>query len=177
MSEKKNSLPLWLSRYSKTMDKIEMVLATFSGIITVLLMVLIDANVIGRYSLNMPVPGSVEISILLLVILLITAQPWVQGKYAHLRLDFIVEHVPANVAGIIKLIVLVISLGFCGLWAWQSAAFTTRSWEDAFFGLITIPLWPALLVIPISIFAICLRIPFQIYEEIAKLRHLSSERR
>jgi TRAP-type C4-dicarboxylate transport system permease small subunit len=176
MPENKNKLASWLSQYSKTMDKIEMGLATFSGVVTVLLMALIDANVIGRYTLNMPVPGSVEISIMLLVILLISAQPWVQGKNAHLRLDFIVERVPARAAGIIKLLVLIVSFGFCVVWAWQSAAFASRSWEDAFFGLLVIPIWPALLVIPISIFVICFRIPFQIYEEINKLRGLSGER-
>ncbi len=177
MSNNRKGLLPWLSRYSKTLDKIETALATFSGIITILLMVLIDANVIGRYSLNMPVPGSVEISILLLVMLLITAQPWVQSKNAHLKLDFIVEHVPVNAARIIKLLVYIVSFGFCVLWAWQSAAYASRSWEDAFFGIITIPMWPALILVPVSLFVICFRIPFQIYEEINKLRGSSGNGR
>jgi TRAP-type C4-dicarboxylate transport system permease small subunit len=176
MSENIKAGPSWLLRYSKTIDKIEIVLATFSGIVTILLMILIDSNVIGRYAVKMPVPGSVEISVILLVILLITGQPRVQGENIHLRLDFIVEHLSAKVASIIQILVLVISWFLCLLWAWHSAAFAIRSWGDAFFGIIEIPIWPALLIVPISILVMCLRIPLQIYGEIEKLRQLHGKR-
>jgi TRAP-type C4-dicarboxylate transport system permease small subunit len=170
MVENKTIPNSWLSKYSEILLKIETALAIFSAIVTVLLMILVDANVLGRYTLNLPVPGAVEVSILLLAMLLITAQPWVQTKNVHLRLDFIIEHVPVEIARIIQLAVFIVSLIFCVAWAWGSTDYTIRSWGDAFFGLIAIPFWPALLVIPISIIVICLRIPIQIYQEIISLR-------
>jgi TRAP-type C4-dicarboxylate transport system permease small subunit len=166
----------WVNALSNGLRKIEVIMGTISGVLIIILMLLIDVTVSGRYLFNKPLPLSYELAILVLVVIMMIGQPWVQSIRGHLGMEFILERVSARKAAIIRIFGLVIVMAILFLLAWQGARFASRNMDMVFFGIVEVPVWPALVAVPIGFGIACFRIPFQIYEEIANFRNLSRQR-
>jgi TRAP-type C4-dicarboxylate transport system permease small subunit len=174
VSESGKKAESWVDKYSRVLRKIEIGTVTLCGIVLVVLMILTGANVIGRYVFNHPIMGAIEVSILLFLMIIMLAQPWVQALRGHLGLEFILERLPRksrpyfNVAALIAIFII------CVLLTWQSARFVSRNLNGAFFGGVTVYWLPGIIFMPIAFGIVCLRIPVQIYEDIMKIRKRTS---
>ena len=68
------------------------VVAMIAGTSAFALMWLVDVNVITRRAFNAPVPGSVEFSQALLVLIIMLGLAYAQSHGAHLRVTILVDH-------------------------------------------------------------------------------------
>ena len=175
MSEGDKKASSWVEVYSKILGKIEFGLAVVSGIILVILMFLTSANVIGRYTLNKPVIGAIEVSVIIFIMLIMLVQPWVQAGKAHLGLEFVLERLSPRKADIARLVSLILVFIVVFLLAWQSGNFALRNWFYASHGVQDYHYWPAFLCVSIAFSLICFRLPLQIYEQVLELKKLRKE--
>jgi TRAP-type C4-dicarboxylate transport system permease small subunit len=170
LTENDNKASSWVNVYSKVLGKIEFGLAVVSGIILVILMLLTSANVIGRYSMNQPVIGAIEVSVIIFIMMIMLVQPWVQSGKAHLGLEFVLERLSPRKADIARLVALILVFFVVFLLAWQSANFAMRNWHYASHGVHDYRYWPAFLCVSIAFTLICFRLPLQVYEQIMELK-------
>lgn len=170
MSEGAKKASSWVEVYSKILGKIEFGLAVVSGIILVVLMLLTSSNVIGRYTLNKPVLGAIEISVIIFIMMIMLVQPWVQAGKAHLGLEFVLERLSPRKADIARLVALILVFFTVFLLAWQSGSFALRNWHYASHGVEDYRYWPAFLCVTIAFSLVCFRLPLQIYEQILELK-------
>lgn len=175
MSEGDNKASSWVEVYSNILGKIEFILAVVSGIILVTLMLLTSANVIGRYTLNKPVIGAIEISVIIFIMMIMLVQPWVQAGKAHLGLEFVLERLSPKKADIARLVALILVFFIVFLLAWQSGSFALRNWHYASHGVEDYRYWPAFLCITIAFSLVCFRLPLQIYQQARVLKGSKSQ--
>jgi len=168
-------VPSWGETYSKILGKIEFSLAVVSGVILVILMFLTSSNVIGRYLLNKPVIGAIEVSVIIFIMLIMLVQPWVQAGKAHLGLEFVLERLSPKKADICRMVALIIEFIVVFLLAWQSGRFALRNWFYASHGVEDYYYWPAFLCITIAFSIVCFRLPYQIYQQALVLKESGSE--
>lgn len=118
------------------------------GATIVVLMFLTVAHVIGRYFLGSPLPGMVELSSFMLVIIIFLTSGYNEVAKAHTVIRIAIERFPEKVQAIIDTITYLMSLVIIAIACWQSivrAIFTMKTeYSSAVWG---IPHFPFLLVV------------------------------
>jgi TRAP-type C4-dicarboxylate transport system permease small subunit len=99
---------------------------SYAGMAAIVMLLL--ADVFGRFFLHVTVPGSVEIVSLLLVIVVFFAIPYTDTQEGgHLVVDMVINVLPQKVKTILYRFVTLLSSIFFGLVAWQAGL---NGWED-----------------------------------------------
>ncbi len=111
---------------------------------TFVMMLLVVANVIGRYLFNAPVTGTLEFTESLLVIVIFLSIALTQYDGGHIRVNLITRRLPKRIARIMSIIAMLCGCAFftwCAYAAWifaaQSFSFGEQEWGEVVF-----PLWP-----------------------------------
>lgn len=125
-----------------------------AGGLTIVLMLLIGTEVVVRGFSGGSLPGTIEISEVLLVFIVALGLGRAQQTGTHVSTDLVTSRLAPRVGAVVRGVGLAVSAGFL-LWAtWVSAA---RGWEamlvgEARFGISEVPVWPARLILPIGLF-------------------------
>ncbi len=90
-----------------------------AGVIIVM-MLLVTANVCGRYFFNSPILGTPELACLMMIIIVFPALAWAALEEKHIKVDFIMDRFPRRVQVIVDNITLLIALGMFAIITWQS---------------------------------------------------------
>ena len=93
--------------------------AVISGLVVMFLMFYTTADVIGRYTLNRPVPAAFEYSIIFLVYICYFGITLVQARGGHMRLGFIWEKSGLRGRALIDLVSVIVGLFIFGIATWQ----------------------------------------------------------
>lgn len=108
------------------------------------IMLLVVANVIGRYLFNTPVPGSLEFTECLLVVVIFLSVALTQYDGGHIRVNLVTRRLPKWAARVLSVLSMLCGCAFftwCSYAAWiyafQSYSFGEREWGEVVF-----PLWP-----------------------------------
>ena len=129
------------------------------GVLIMLMSFLSTYAVTRRYLLNNPEPYSYEINTMFLTACVVFAIAGLQRAKRHLRVDFISNYFSPRVQVVFTDIVCpVLALLYVGIVTWQSldnALYSLSLWETSQ-SVWEEPLWPIKLVIPISMFWLCL---------------------
>jgi TRAP-type C4-dicarboxylate transport system permease small subunit len=104
------------------------------------LMLLVTANVIGRYFLNSPITGAPEIACLLMIVIVFPALAWVALDMGHIKVDFIMDRFPLRVQTVTDGTMLLISLGIYAIITWKSFSAAMKSSDVS--SLLSIPQAP-----------------------------------
>ena len=113
----------------RIIERISYVGVYISGVLAVIMACLATYGVIRRYAFNNPEKYSYEISIMFLVIGVVFALPYIQRVGRHLRVDFIVNRLPAGVQAVLGYIV------FPLLALFYIVPLTWKSWENSWYAL------------------------------------------
>ena len=143
-----------------------------SGIIILIMGFLTTYGVARRYIFDNPEPYSYEISTILLVACVLFALSAVQRGGRNLRVDFLSNLMSSKWQGILMDIVTpALALLFVGIIVWkswgiffsalQSGESSQSVWEE--------PLWPTKLLVPISMFWLCLTLISQLVHGVVNL--------
>ena len=131
-----------------------------SGGVLILLMSFLSTYAVGRrYLLNNPEPYSYELSTIFLTACVVVAVAGLQRFKRHLRVDFIANYFSPRMQLVFTdIITPVLALVYVVIITWKSldnAIYSLSLWETSQ-SVWEEPLWPTKLVIPISMFWLCL---------------------
>ncbi|MCF8177370.1 MAG: TRAP transporter small permease [Sulfuritalea sp.] len=90
-----------------------------AALILVFIMLLTCADVIGRYFLNMPVPGAFEITELAMGALIFVSLPLVTLRREHVTVDLLANFVPKRLRVIQLLLLDLLSITCVGVIGWR----------------------------------------------------------
>jgi TRAP-type C4-dicarboxylate transport system permease small subunit len=124
----------------KMLGSISRWMGYLSSAVIIILMLLVTANVIGRYFLNEPITGAPEIACLLMIVIVFPALAWVALEGKHVRVEFVMERFSPVVQAISDGIMLIISLGIYAIISWRSFLSATKSSDVS--SLLSIPQAP-----------------------------------
>ncbi len=99
-------------------------LITFSSVIVLLIMFLTVADVAGRFLLNMPVKGSMEILEILMILAMFPAFVWIEHQDSHLRVDLFTSYMTPGWRAVMDVFGKMTSVVFLAVLSWEL-------WEQA----------------------------------------------
>ena len=130
-----------------------------SSAATFLLMLLVVANIIGRYLFNKPLTGTLEFTESLLVLVIFCSVALTQYDGGHIRVNLVTRRLPRRVARGLTVFAMLSGCAFftwCAYAAWifaaQAYSFNEREWGEVVF-----PLWPMKFVVFIGISMLALQ--------------------
>jgi len=80
----------------------------------VVMMMLSVVDVTMRYTLNAPITGTMELTELMMICLLLGMAGCAMAK-RHVKVDIVIEHVSPKVVALMEIITLIIGVGLCGV--------------------------------------------------------------
>jgi TRAP-type C4-dicarboxylate transport system permease small subunit len=108
------------TRYDAIPDsKADIVFGTLSGVLLLSLMMVTVVDVCGRYLLNAPLPGSFEISAILMAGIVYSGLPVVSRRETHVTVDLLDPLVPPAVRSPQRVAVNLICAVFFAVLAWR----------------------------------------------------------
>ena len=119
-------------------------LGLLAAVSTFLMMVLVVVNVAGRYALNAPVTGTLEITESLLVIIILMALALTQFHDGHIRVTILTRRMPPALSRVAAIFALMLGAAFflwCSYASWKFA-YQSYTVDEAEWGSITFPLYP-----------------------------------
>ncbi len=116
---------------------------------TFVMMLLVVANVVGRYLFNTPLTGTLEFTESLLVIIIFLSVGLTQYDGGHIRVNLVTRRLPKRLARGLSVMAMLCGCAFftwCAYAAWiyamQSYSFGEQEWGEVVF-----PLWPMKFVV------------------------------
>ena len=120
-----------------------------SSVATFVMMLLVVANVIGRYLFNKPVTGTLEFTESLLVLIIFCSVALTQYDGGHIRVNLLTRRLPKRAARAMTVISMLCGCAFftwCAYAAWIFAA-QAYSFNEQEWGEVVFPLWPMKFVV------------------------------
>lgn len=137
-----------------------------------LMMLLVAADVIGRYVFNSPIYGAMEIGELMMVILVFLGMSYCTLERAHVRVELLVSRFSERTQVILDIIMSIASAAIFALIVWQMGM---QGWQGLFSpsGRITLLLGlkeaPFLLIAAIGGLLMCLELLVHSFHSLAKV--------
>ena len=146
-------------------------LALVSAAVLLAIMLLTVADVTGRYVLNRPIRGAIEISMQMMSYVVFLCLAYTLVKGAHVRISLALDSLPQRLRIQAEVIA---GLCLCGLLVWGSWAQFRDSWVvwELMPAAIDIPWWPAKLAMPIGFFAMAFQFSAYLLSHLIELARL-----
>lgn len=142
----------------------------YLGSAAVLVMMLLTvADVSMRFFFEKPIVGAVELGQILMVLVFL-AVPLTTTEESHVSVDLVVNRFSNRVKGIVRLVVLTLTLGICTLMAWQ--AYTASAFSrlmNSTFSLLKVPEYPFYWVMVLGFVGMCVILAGQIIATIREV--------
>lgn len=160
------------SWYDRWLGSVVRAANLISAVCVLILMVLVIADIFGRYLFNSPVPMTYEVGSFLMVFVVFLGLAYTQRMRAHIRVEFFTLHLSARVRAILDIVASVLGLLLYVIIVYQSFVWSWASWQvgDYVAGLINIPRWPSQFVVPLGAALLCLQFLADVVQRVAELR-------
>ena len=138
----------------------------FGAFLVLAMMVLIVSNTVGRYVLNTPIHGTIELTEFMMVGIVYFTLAYAQANKKHLRVELLYEFFPRKIQLACDLAAYMIGLIVFALISWQGVLSFLDSWEfgEATMGYVAFPIYPAKAAVPVGCFLLCLRLYIDIID-------------
>lgn len=136
------------------------------------MLVLVVANVIGRYMFNAPITGAFEITESLLVVIIMLGLALTQYYDGHIRVTILTRRMPKRWARLAKIATLFLGAVFFAWCAYASWKFALESYsfKEQEWGTITFPLYPFKFVVFLGVVLLAVQFFLDTINEIAGKR-------
>ena len=105
----------------------------------------------GRYFLNKPLLGTVEMSEFLMVILSFGALALAELRNSHITVDFFVTALPERIRALLDAVAALLGILFWSFVAWRAAVHAHRIWiAGEVSANLVVPTWPFYLVVTVG---------------------------
>lgn len=159
-----------LSRIDQQLHKLESTLALVSGLAIFSLMLLAVVSVAGRHFFNMPLPGYVDWIEQAMPLIAFMGIAYTQRNGGHIRMDMLVAQLNGRALWLFEWLTSLCVLALICLLIWGSWSHFSRSfdfaspwWSRDSSMDISLPLWPAKLMVPLAFSVLALRIVIQLW--------------
>jgi len=104
----------------KILDPLSRWMGYVSAVAIGLLMLLVVADVCGRYFFNNPIVGASELASFMMIIVVFPALAWAAVTGKHVKVDLLMSRFPPGVQAIVSSITLLAALGTYVIITWRS---------------------------------------------------------
>lgn len=164
-------LPRKVVAFERGVRSAERILAIIGGVMLFALMLLGASDVIGRYFLNKPVLGTLEVSQILMAGMVFMGWAYTQKLREHVTVDFVVSRLPPKVRSIMNFITLFLSLVIFSTIVWQSALIAVSTWKShELIQTINISIAPFQSLVSLGAFILCLELIIQMLQLLYEMR-------
>ncbi|MBE0557089.1 MAG: TRAP transporter small permease, partial [Proteobacteria bacterium] len=132
---------MWFERWQ---TQIDVWMGYISALMVVVTMLLVSADVVGRYVFDKPLPGTFEFSEVLLALIIFLALPYVQYKKSNIAIEMISDHYPPKVREVFEICCMALGAVVFGFLAERGVEMTLSSWaiDEISEGTIPFPMTP-----------------------------------
>lgn len=142
------------AKFTTVIANLSKLLGDISSIALFGIMVLVSADVFMRYTFNSPIPGTLELSEISVVLITFLCFPYTAFNQRHIRTTFVVSRLPPAYQRIAERLSIALMLLLLTLFIWQTAIHGWKSFETREYaqGLLAVPVYHAKLTIPLGLF-------------------------
>lgn len=164
----------WLKTFAHRTESVVTQVSRVSNVIGIIgvgiLMLLITADVLGRFLLNSPIKGAVDVNEYVMIIAVFCSVAYCAVVKGHVKVDMLVSRFPERGQAIIDSFTGIVSLVLLSLIVWSASAKLVHSWtRDEVSLTLAIPAWPFRAVFLIGIIMLCLVILTQFVHQVARV--------
>ncbi len=160
-----------LKKIEKGIRFTENIFAIFSGILFLAMMFLGTGDVSGRYLLNHPITGTMEISSIMMGAVVLLSWAFTQRNRGHITVELFISRYPPRIRTVVNFITLFLSLIFFIAITKQSTMIAIRSWqEQRVIPTLGIPTAPFHSLVPTGAILLCIEFIIQMLYLISKMR-------
>lgn len=146
----------------RALDAVSRFLSWISGALTLVLLLMLVAEVAARELIGRSLLGTIELSEVLLVFVVALGAAHAQRTGAHVSTDLVTSKFPPVPAALIRVVGMLVAAGFL---LWTAWAALRRGWSsfqsgESRFGITDVPVWPARLILPIGLTLLALQCLF-----------------
>jgi len=146
--------PNFLHRAAERIVRLLNIFGVSMGLIMVLI---VTANVIGRYLFRRPLIGTVEVEEFMLLVLVFFGIGYAQTKKRHVSIATLVDRLPQKAQLVISNVTYLPSLIVFSLITWQSLVMAKKYWIKGVSSLfLEVPLSPFLCIVAVGAAVLCL---------------------
>jgi TRAP-type C4-dicarboxylate transport system permease small subunit len=137
-----------------------------------LMMLLVAADVIGRYVFSKPIKGAMEIDELMMVLVVFLVLAYCTLEKGHIRVELLLAHLSRRTQAILDSFTYLSSLGIVALFVWQMGML---GWQELFSPtgnvslLLAIPEAPLLLLAAICCVLLCFELIIAFLQSLAQV--------
>lgn len=124
-----------------------------AGLVTFLMMLLVVANALLRFGINMPIAGTLEITESMLTTLIFLSLALTQYEGGHIHVVLVTKQLPVSLQRFTRLIAMGLGLMFFAWCTYAAWGFALKSWmiDEHEWGSIQYPLYPVKFVVFIGL--------------------------
>ncbi len=147
------------NRFINVYEKIIKNNAVITGICIMIMIFTIVPDALGRKFLGQPLPGTLEINEMLMVIIVFMGQAWTQREKGHVKCEVITSRLPEKIGGIVNLIIWFLSFLFFSLLTIATATEAYYSFEmrETVWGVARLPIWPIKMLLVFGLGMLCIQ--------------------
>lgn len=147
-----------------------------SGVVILLVMLMTVIDVLGRFLLNSPLPGTIEVVELALVVILFLAFGFTEESDMHVSIDTLYEIFPKSIQLVLYEIGGVISFITAALMGWQLYVYAVRMMTGGYISaVLSIPYGPVAFIAALGSLCYALAIFSNMIKMIKKYKLLKKE--
>ena len=143
---------MWLRRSADIIEKISYptsrIVNIVGAIVLAMMMFLVAVDVTLRYTIDLPVKGSVELVELMMIVVVFLAVAYTASQKGHVSIELVTSRLPQRAQAILDIFTSFLSLGFIILVIWRSILRGNTMWHDNHVTIVLgIPIFPFLYII------------------------------
>jgi TRAP-type C4-dicarboxylate transport system permease small subunit len=163
-SQSRPEKPQTFIKFDGLLGHVENVFNLIAASSILVLMLLAVVQVLGRFFLNMPIPGFIDITEQAMAVFAFCGVAYCQRVGGHIRMEMVLGKLHGRALWVAELIGAILIASVVALLIWGSWYHFDRSWSIGDSTMdISLPTWPSKLVIPVALSLLFLRLLLQIY--------------
>lgn len=141
-----------------------------SMVIILFMMFITVGDVLGRYFLNKPIPGTFELTRISLVSIVFLSLGYAQLEKVNISINLLFSRFPKLLQKILEVFISLISLGLFSVVSWQLIMYADRiSSAGQYTTVLRLPMHPWIFVAAVGALLLCLALLWDLIEAITKL--------
>ncbi len=160
-----------MSGLARLLEPVALAILLVGGLGLIVSTFLGAADVVGTQVFGAPVPGAAEITESTMVLIVFGALTYTQIRRSHIRVELLYLRAGARGQAAMDIFASLMGLLFFSLLLWQAtneALFSIRI-DEATFGLVRLPLWPARIVLAAGVGLLILQLLLDLAADIDRL--------
>jgi len=149
----------------KILDPLSRWMGYVSAVVIGLLMLLVTADVCGRYFFNNPIMGASELASFMMIVVVFPALAWAAITGKHVKVDLLVSRFPPRVQAILDSITMLAALGTYIVITWRSVLESMAVHNVT--SLLRLPHAPFYWIMTVGLVVFCLTIVVLVIKNVA----------